>query len=93
LALPWIGQKTGRGTVMDFIGDTRGLLEPLRFEVHEILASENRAVIVGELTSKVKATGRTVETTFAIVLTVTGGEITRFLMLEDSFAVSEAARA
>jgi hypothetical protein len=29
---------------------------------------------------------------FAIVLTISGSEITRFLMLEDSFAVSRAAR-
>jgi ketosteroid isomerase-like protein len=48
-------------------------------------------VIVGELASRVKSTGQTVETAFA--LTVSGGEITRFRMLEDSFAVSRAARA
>lgn len=32
------------------------------------------------------------ETSFAIVLSVAGGQITRFLMLEDSFAVSRVAR-
>jgi ketosteroid isomerase-like protein len=91
-ALPWIGVKTGRGSVLDFVRDTRSLLEPLRFEVYQILASDSRAVILGELASKVRSTGSTIETVFAIVLTVTGGEITRFLMLEDSFAVSVAAR-
>jgi uncharacterized protein len=50
-------------------------------------------VIVGELASRVKSTSKTVETAFAFVLTVSGGEITRFRMLEDSFAVSRAARA
>jgi uncharacterized protein len=50
-------------------------------------------VILGSLASKVKQTGKTIETSFAIVLTVAHGEIVRFHMLEDSFAVSQAARA
>jgi hypothetical protein len=33
------------------------------------------------------------ESPFAIILTVTGGEVTGFQMLENSFAVSQAARA
>jgi ketosteroid isomerase-like protein len=49
-------------------------------------------VILGELASKVKHTGRIVETAFSIVLTVSAGKIIRFMMLEDSFAVSQAAR-
>jgi ketosteroid isomerase-like protein len=32
-----------------------------------------------------------VETSFAIILTIADGEISRFQMLEDSFAVSRAA--
>jgi len=40
-----------------------------------------------------KSTGKILETAFAFVLTVSGGKITRFRMLEDSFAVSRAARA
>jgi glycerol-3-phosphate dehydrogenase len=35
---------------------------------------------------------RQVETAFALMLTVSGGDITSFRMLEDSFAVSRAAR-
>ena len=37
--------------------------------------------------------GKTIETAFAIILAVSGGEITRLIMLEDSFAVSQATRA
>jgi ketosteroid isomerase-like protein len=91
-ALPWIGQKTGRKAFADFIRDTRNLLEPLALKIVEIFASEDRAVILGELASKVKHTGRIVETAFAIVLTVSAGKIIGFMMLEDSFAVSQAAR-
>jgi len=68
------------------------MIERISFEVQDILAGDNRAVILGSLASKLKRTGKIVKTDFAIVLTVTNGEIVRFQMLEDSFAVSQAAR-
>jgi ketosteroid isomerase-like protein len=71
----------------------RALIERLRFEVLDILASADGAVILCSLVSKVKRTGKTIETYFAVVLTVANGEIVRFQMLEDSFAVSKSARA
>jgi len=68
------------------------MIERLSFEVHDILASGNRAVILGSLASRLKRTGKIIKTDFAIVLTVVNAEIVRFQMLEDSFAVSQAAR-
>jgi ketosteroid isomerase-like protein len=47
--LPWIGRKTGREAVADFIRQIRILTEPVTFEVEDILASESRAAIVGAL--------------------------------------------
>jgi ketosteroid isomerase-like protein len=91
--LPWIGHRTGRQAVINFISTTRALLEPLSFDVEDIAASATRAVIVGELASRVKATDKVVETAFAIILTIAGERIARFQMLENSFAVSLAARA
>ena len=91
-ALPWIGKKTGRSAVVECVANLQTLLEPLRFDVHDILDSGNRAVILGSLASKVNKTGKVIETDFAIVITVSSGEIVRYQMLEDSFAVSQAAR-
>jgi len=91
-ALPWLGHRTGRSAVEDFIRDTRSLTELRRFEVRAILADEVHAVVIGDLSSDVRATGRTIESAFAIIMTITEGQITRFQMLEDSFAVSRAAR-
>src|SRR6266513_5955585 len=90
--LPWIGHKSGRAAITDFVRDSRAMIERISFEVHDILASDNRAAILGSLASKLKRTGKIVKTDFAIILTVTNGEIARFQMLEDSFAVSQAAR-
>src|SRR5258706_11607795 len=88
--LPWIGKKSGRAAITDFVNDSRAMIERISFEVHDILAGDNRAVILGSLASKLKRTGKIVKTDFAIVLTVTDGEIVRFQMLEDSFAVARA---
>ena len=92
-ALPWIGTKSGRAAITDFVRDSRAMIERISFEVQDILASADRAVILGALASKVKQTGSIINTRFAIVLTVAHSEIVRFQMLEDSFAVSQAARA
>jgi uncharacterized protein len=91
-AMPWIGRRSGRRAVADFIADQRSLLTSNMFRVDDILVSERRAVVIGALSATLKANGRTIETDFAIVLTIANGMITRFQMLEDSYAVSAAAR-
>ncbi|MBV8468321.1 MAG: nuclear transport factor 2 family protein [Burkholderiaceae bacterium] len=91
-ALPWLGRKIGRSAVVDFVRDTRAMLERESFEIQDVLASDQRAVILGELKSRLIQTGKSVETPFALVLTFANGKIASYLMLEDSFAVSRAAR-
>jgi ketosteroid isomerase-like protein len=90
--LPWIGRKTGRRAIVDFIRDIRTLTEPVTFDVEDILANDTRAVIIGALQTRIKATGKITATQFAIILTIAGQVVTRFQMLEDSFDVSKAAR-
>src|SRR5438093_4252732 len=90
--LPWIGKKSGRAAIIDFVNDSRAMIERISFEVQDILAGKDRAVVLGSLASRLKRTGKMMKTDFAIVLTVASGEIVRFQMLEDSFAVSKAAR-
>src|SRR5580692_8815778 len=91
--LPWIGRKTGRQAIADFIRDLRALTEPISFDVEDILASENRAAIVGALRTRIIATDNITATQFAIILTIESNVVTRFQMLEDSFDISRAARA
>jgi ketosteroid isomerase-like protein len=90
--LPWIGRKTGRQAIVDFIRDIRTLTTPIAFEVDDILASDSRAAIIGALQTRIKATDKITATQFAIILTIPGDVVTRFQMLEDSFDVSKAAR-
>jgi len=90
--LPWIGRKTGRSAMADFVRDLRSLTEPLAFDVEDVLASEKRAAIIGCLKTRIKATGKISSSQFALILTVAEGAVTRFQMLEDSFDLSKAAR-
>jgi ketosteroid isomerase-like protein len=90
--LPWIGRRTGRQAIANFIRDIHVLTEPVTFDVEDILASDSRAAIIGALQTRIKAAGKIIATQFAIILTITGDVVMRFQMLEDSFDVSKAAR-
>ena len=90
-AFPWIGMKIGRQAFTEFVRDQRELLVSDVFRVDDILASDTRAVIVGELSGIVKKSGKRVATYFTIILTIAGGQIRRFQMLENSYAASQAA--
>lgn len=88
--VPWIGRKKGRAGAAEFVRDLRERIESIRFEVRSVVAEGERAVALGELVSRVKATGRTIESEFAFEFRVQGGLITRFRLFEDSFAVAQA---
>jgi hypothetical protein len=45
--LPWIGKKSGRKAVVDFLNDTGSMIERLGLEVQDVLAGQDRAVIIG----------------------------------------------
>jgi ketosteroid isomerase-like protein len=93
-ALPWLGRKTtGRAVITGFVRGLRNLTEPVKFNVQDLLTSDTQAVIVGELATRMKATGKVVESPFAIILTISDGKISRYRMLEDSFSVSRVAKA
>ncbi len=90
--LPWIGHQTGREAAAAFFRELWRLTEPVRFQVEDILGSPDRAVIVGELATRIRSSGTISHSQFAIILTISGALITRFQMLEDSFDLSRAVR-
>ena len=92
-ALPWLGKKHGRQAIIDFVCDADHLIERIKFEVHDILANDSKAIILGELASRLRSNGMRADTAYAIVLTVSDGKIAHYRMFEDSFAISQVARA
>lgn len=91
-ALPWLGKQQGKEAIVNFVKDTATLLTSESLVVQDILANENRAMVLGALASRVNATGKLIETSFVLVLEISNGLISSFKMLEDTFAVSQAAR-
>ena len=89
--VPWIGRKEGRAGVADFYRELRQQVIAEKFEITDMLANENRVVVLGELASRVRNTGKLIETEFAFDFTVEDGQIVRFRLFEDSHAVALAA--
>lgn len=88
--VPWIGARRGREAVAAFFEELRLYNEPERFEVRDILTGPGRAIVLGDLATRVKATGRLIETDFALDIGVRQGLIVRYRMFEDTFAVARA---
>ena len=86
----WIGRKVGRAGVASFVTELREKIESVRFERKALLVDGHRAVAIGELVSRVKPTGRLIETEFAFDFTIEDGLVTRYRMFEDSVAVAAA---
>jgi len=89
--VPWIGRKIGKAGAAEFYSQIREHIASEAFTVRDILAEGQRVVVIGELASRVLRTGKLIETEFCFDFTVEHGEITRFRMFEDSFAVAKAA--
>lgn len=89
-AVSWIGRRRGRAGVAAFFRELRELIESIRFDIHSILADGDKAVVLGDLASRVSSTGKVIESEFAIELTVEDGLIVRYRMYEDSVAVARA---
>lgn len=88
--VPWIGRKHGRKGAAEFYAQIREQLLSERFAIKDVLYKDKRVVAIGELASRVKTTGKLIETEFVLDMIIEDGLITRFRMFEDSHAVSEA---
>lgn len=90
--VPWIGRKCGRAGVTEFYRQLQDLVVAERFAIRAILAEDERCVVLGDLVTLVRATGRRIESEFAFDIEVRDGLITRYHMLEDTWAVARACR-
>lgn len=88
--VPWIGRKSGRAGVAEFYQQLADHVVAERFEIRSVLAEAERCVVLGDLVTVVRATGRRIESEFVFDIEVRGGLITRYHMLEDTWAVARA---
>ncbi|EPX55036.1 Ketosteroid isomerase-related protein [Cystobacter fuscus DSM 2262] len=79
--------------VADFFRALREQIEPLRFELRSLVVEGEEAVVLGALSSRVRSTGRVIDSEFAQHLRVRDGLSVRYRLFEDSFAVARAMDA
>lgn len=88
--VPWIGRKVGRAGVAEFYQQLRDLTKPIEFVIQRTFVDGSDAVVLGRLTTEVSSTGKRIDSEFAFDIEVTDGLISRYHMLEDSWAVAGA---
>lgn len=89
--VPWTGPRTDKAGVAEFL-TAAAAVEPQQFAIEQVLTDGGTGVALGHFTHKVRATGKTFSSRFALHVVIDGGLITRYHMFEDSYAIAEAFR-
>jgi ketosteroid isomerase-like protein len=90
------GRRTGRQQVAEFFTTINDLFEILRFEPKDFIAQGDRVVVLGEESSRVRATGKVLDGQWAHTFTVQNGKVVRFqeyLDTAETVAELRAAKA
>jgi ketosteroid isomerase-like protein len=92
--MPTAGRRRGRHEVGQFFHALLSAFDIERFAPKTFIAQDDRVIVLGEETSRVKATGKAVEVRWAHAFTVTNGTIVAFEeYLDTADAVSELRAA
>jgi uncharacterized protein len=88
--LPHAGARSGHTAVRQFFEALNDMLDIERFEPKEFLAVDDKVIVIGEDTSRVKATGAVVEGQWAHVMTIQDGKVARFHEYTDTSGILAA---
>lgn len=91
--VPWIGRRTTKREIEEFLAMLQTELTPEHFSVDQIVVNGEHAVALGSFTFGVVKTGKRFTSSFALHFTVRDGLIQLYHMYEDSHAVAEAISA
>jgi ketosteroid isomerase-like protein len=88
--VPYSGERRGKAAVAEFFKQVAEAEDFEVFEPKEFTAQGDTVVAVGHYRAKVKKTGRTFESDFAMVFTLKGGKVAAFREFTDSAAINAA---
>jgi len=91
--LPFAGTHRGRDEVAKFFQTFGQAAEFEVFEPQEYFASGDKVVVLGHERQRIRATGQTVETEWAMAFVVRDGKIARFHNYVDTHALAAAHRS
>jgi ketosteroid isomerase-like protein len=89
---PFAGTRHGRDAVARLFQQLVEIAVPEQFEPREFLADGDRVVALGRYRFRVKDTGRTWATEWAMVWSFRDGKVARFRIYKDSAAEAAALR-
>ncbi|RZJ74014.1 MAG: hypothetical protein EOO45_09765 [Flavobacterium sp.] len=87
---PWLGKRSNKQEVKEFFTLLWSNTKPLSASVTDFLFDNNTAVITGNFSTEMQKTGRIVNSLFFIQMTVENSRITKYRLLEDTYAVFTA---
>ncbi|NJK52195.1 MAG: nuclear transport factor 2 family protein [Leptolyngbyaceae cyanobacterium SU_3_3] len=91
--VPFAGTWHGREQVGQFFSTVAQTQDVVEFEPEEFIAQDDKVVVLGRFSQRVKSTGRIAASAWAHVWTVKDGKITHFHEYVDTAAVSRAHTA
>jgi ketosteroid isomerase-like protein len=87
------GVRTGHAAVAEFFQRLSATIDMLRFEPKQFIAQGDQVVVIGDDTSRVKATGNTVEFRWTHVFTLRLGKVIAFEEIGDVTPLVSEIRA
>ena len=90
--LPTAGRRRGRQQVAEFFKGVNSLSEIQRFEPESFVSEGDRVVVLGNETTRFKATGKVLDMRWAHVFTVRNGKVVAFEEYQDTSALMAELR-
>lgn len=90
--VPFGGTYKGRGQVGEFFKTLATAEDILDFTQDNFIAQDDKVVVTGRSKARVKSTGRTFETAYVHIFTVSGSKVQEFREHFDTAAVANAYR-
>jgi ketosteroid isomerase-like protein len=91
--LPTSGTRRGLKQVADFFKAVEEVFEIQRFEPKAFVAQGDRVIVLGEETSRVKATGKVLSAAWAHAFTLRSGKVVAMQEYLDTAAIAAELRA
>jgi ketosteroid isomerase-like protein len=85
--LPTGGTRRGHAGVAEFFQTLTSIFDILRFEPKEFIAQGDRVVVIGDDTTRVKATGKSIDYRWTHTFTVRNGKVVAFEEYGDASAL------
>jgi uncharacterized protein len=87
---PWVGRRSGRAEFAAVYATLFAAIEPVWAEIQHTFVDDEHAVVTGAFASRMRATGKVLESPFSAYFVVRDGLIVHYRLLEDSFGLVES---